>query len=784
MRYLTPLFLSLGAWAFAMHANAGTAAVVRDGWSYDRASFREPAAKVGETKAAKKGLKLTGWAEYDVTVLASGWYELWLGGCPPEWPRDVYLDGEAISRLQVSFGADKLAAPNPRGVQFKELNLFLSAGKHTLRFQRLGAPGVLPEAWELRPSDGAAASCIRLASASDRIGEPGASTAVKILGGGTGAATGYDLFWRDEATGVDISAGRVDFEAGDAPVEKSVALTLPKAGLYSLQAKSGGVWLRPSDLKAGYFLSAERRRVASDAANAPAFRFGAPFRDGAVLQREKPLPVWGWAKPGASVTVTLAKQTEKAVADGEGRWKVTFAPLAADGASLELKAIASGGGAIACHDVLIGEVWLLSGQSNMGGPLLTSTGGRALAETANYPDVRLAVTREGQAEKEGAPRPLSPMVWGKAVAAGNAQKNFAVWNAIPFAFGTEVSDALRVPVGLISANRGGTFVSTWISRELHEQTPSLRAIADSVREDERERVSQLVHLNKLAGQLRKWRADCDKAAAAGGPAPVAPVLTAEIQTANAPGLNYANLIEPLGDFPIRGVLWYQGESDSNMAEAYAERFPLLIKSWRELWRDPALPFLYAQIAYGSGNLYTGQPGDCRGAELKSVQLQALALPNTAMVVTDDLMKPGDDVHYPDKLPVGHRLALAALATVYGREVDYSGPIYKTQRIEDGKIRLAFDFAKGLAARGDPGAQLGGFTVAGEDRRWVKADAVIDGETVVVSSAQVSKPVAVRYSWADQPSGGNLVNRSGLPSPVFRTDNWPLSTAGVLWEKKN
>jgi sialate O-acetylesterase len=318
---------------------------------------------------------------------------------------------------------------------------------------------------------------------------------------------------------------------------------------------------------------------------------------------------------------------------------------------------------------------------------------------------------------------------------------------------------------------------------LGEKDPSLRAIVDTFSQETQERIPELLHLIKLSGQLQKWRQESEKAVAAGQPVPAAPVFTAEITASNDFGQNYTGLIEPLGTLAIRGVLWYQGESDSNMAEAYRHRFPLMIKNWRTLWNEPELPFLYVQIAYGKGDLYTGEPGDNRGAELKQTQLETLSVPHTAMVVTDDLMGPGDNVHYPDKLPVGHRLARAALATVYGKDIAYSGPIYKTQRIEGNKIRLMFDFAKdGLATKG--GGKPGGFTIAGEDRKWVNADAVIEGETVVVSSAKVPQPVAVRYSWAEQPSGGNLINKAGLPSPVFRTDNWPMITSGVLWEQKN
>ena len=187
-----------------------------------------------------------------------------------------------------------------------------------------------------------------------------------------------------------------------------------------------------------------------------------------------------------------------------------------------------------------------------------------------------------------------------------------------------------------------------------------------------------------------------------------------------------------------------------------------------------MPFHFVQIAYSKGEKYVGEPGDEPGSELKEAQTLALSVPHTAMAVTDDLMKPGNDIHYPDKLPVGHRLALTALATVYNRQVEYSGPVYKSLKVEDGAIRLFFKHAEGLAVKGEA---LNAFAIAGEDRKWVWADAKIDGETVLVRSPKVPNPVAVRYSWAPSPRGGNLVNQAGLPCPVFRTDDWPMVTAG-------
>lgn len=506
------------------------------------------------------------------------------------------------------------------------------------------------------------------------------------------------------------------------------------------------------------------------------FSLASLFQDGAVLQRDKSLPVWGWAKPAEKVDVTLGAQTRSAVADEKGRWQVVFEPLKL-GPPVTLSATA-GGKTVAAKDLLIGEVWLLSGQSNMGGPLLTCIGGEAVARQADFPEVRAVGVQPAQAAS-GEQR-LAKAAWVPAVSGGDPKK-LANWVGIEFGFGTELNQALKIPVGLILANRGGTFISTWVSRKTQESDPSFKAVLDSFSADEANRIPELLAIAKAEGQIAKWRKDKAAAEAAGQPVPPAPHLSRDTEVANFPAKNFDALIDPIAPYAIRGVLWYQGENDSNMAEVYAKRFEAWMKDWRALWHQPDLPILFVQLAYGSGKIYQGEPADNGGSELKDVQRRALSNPHTAMVVTNDLMRLDDNVHYLDKLPVGHRLANAALTTVYGQDKPYSGPLYRAMKVEGDKIRLSFDHAQGLAAKGD---KLGGFAIAGADRKWVWAEAKIDGDTVLVSHPQVSAPVAVRYSWAESPSGGNLVNADGLPAAVFRTDDWPMTSAGVGWVEKN
>jgi len=735
--------------------------ITRKGWDFDRQGFCELPAKVDEARKANKGIPLRGWVEYDITIPKAGWYELWLGGCPPGWPRDLLVDGKVVTRVQSSETADQVNPVPKEGVQFKELNLYLEEGKHVLRIQRYAPPGALPTVSELRPADGAFDGSLRADVTQSRIVKPGNEVEVKVWGGAT-AALALKLSWRNEASEELVPAGGVEFPASEKLEEKTVKLTAPPAGFYSLVAEVGDKTLRPADLKAGYFLSLDESKPGP--APGKELQFAGIFRDNVILQRQKPLPVWGWGAPGENVKVTLNGQTETATANADGRWQVTFKPMESP-ETLEL--VAQGQTkTVRCGNVRLGEVWLLSGQSNMGGPLLSSTGGKELAEKANSPDVRLALVGGSNGGR------LDPVSWQPAVSNGDPEV-LKKWIAIHFAFGTALNSELNVPVGLVGANRGGTYLSTWASQETHEKEPTLKKMLEAYRAEDRDRLQEKIYLNKLAADFAKWRKDKS------GPAPVLGPLPAP---RNYPALNYDTLIHPLAPFAIRGVLWHQGESDSAMAEAYRSRLPALIQNWRDLWQEPELPFIFAQIAYGSGNRYQGQPGDFTGAELKEAQTRSLSVPHTAMIVTDDLMKPGDDVHYPNKLPVGERFARAALATVYGKGGEYSGPIFKSQKIEGDKIRLTFDHAKGgLKAR--EGA-LEGFAVAGEDRKWVWAEASIDGETVLVGSKDVPHPVAVRYSWAESPCGGNLVNQAGWPAAVFRTDDWPMVTAGLFYDQRN
>lgn len=398
----------------------------------------------------------------------------------------------------------------------------------------------------------------------------------------------------------------------------------------------------------------------------------------------------------------------------------------------------------------------------MGGSLNTSTGGAELARAANYPDIRMAMVYGSKTEEQ-----LGSATWISAVSHGDI-KNMEKWIAIHFAFGADLREKLGVPIGLVSASRGGTCISTWAGLGTHRAEPAFAPLLANYEEGLAENLPEILHLENIAGYLDAWKMK-------GRPDPK-PRLGAPRFNNNAPAFCHRELIQPLAPFAIRGVLWYQGEADGNAAAAYRARFPAMIRDWRALWADPKLPFIYAQISYSGGKPTTAAPGDTGQGEVREAQTLALSVPHTAMIATIDLMTPTDDVHYKNKLPVGHRFASAALSSVHGfKNIEASGPHYKSMRIENNAIRLSFDHAAGLKTNNN--AAPGGFAIAGDDKKWEWADARIDGDTIVVSSEKIPKPVAVRHGWSAYPCGTNVINAAGLPLPTFRTDDWPMLTAG-------
>ena len=497
-----------------------------------------------------------------------------------------------------------------------------------------------------------------------------------------------------------------------------------------------------------------------------------------VLQQGMPVPVWGWADPGEQVTVTLGDQKQSATADPKGTWRVKLNALTAGGPHVLTVA---GKNTVTLEDVLVGEVWVCSGQSNMNMRLGGCRDAKQEIAAATYPQIRLflvptQVAQEPQTDVKGAWRACSPKTAGG-------------FSGVGYFFGRELHKALGVPVGLIHSAVGGTVAEAWTSRHALEAQPVLKsslAVWDKA-------VANWPNVepgyNQKRAEWRKvyraWRQAQKQPGAKKTRRPRGPGMPMGPKHTHLPGGLYNGMIAPLMPLAIRGAIWYQGEANAGRAEQYRTVFPAMIRDWRKNWGQGEFPFLFVQL--------TGYaPGERHWPYLREAQTMALSLPKTGMAVTIDVGA-ARDIHPKNKQDVGKRLALAGLAIGYDKDVVYSGPMYKSMKVEGNKIRLTFDHVGGglvpsreapkdCPVRGTPACCGGkkcivlmGFTIAGKDKKFVEAEAAIDGQTVVVSSPQVAEPVAVRYAWGGIPAC-NLYNKAGLPASPFRTDSWPRAAA--------
>jgi sialate O-acetylesterase len=636
------------------------------------------------------------------------------------------------------------------------------------------------------------------------------------------------------------------------------------------------------------------------------------FSDHAVLQRSSRAPIWGRADSGEQITIKLGSTTAHATADENGRWTTSLDLSRSEAGPTDL--VVRGSNSVTVTDVVVGEVWLASGQSNMEWLLKATTGSaRQIAASAN------PLLRQFRVTKAESAVPLKNVDGKWTVASPETSGEFT---AVGYYFGRDLQQTLKAPVGIIHSSWGGTAVETWTSKETLDSVPEfkigaeksednlrtysrrvrtyLRAFADWQDAHQRkDRASTGVPSagawhpatvpGKLSGPGATWlrckvqisasqagktltintgelrgieqvywngvrvgetsfeqsvkngydrRHVLAAAQVTEGEATIAfrvfnatddivfyrgisvasratggweqqsefilPPFTADLKASLPahPGREpqswdtashlYNAMIHPLVPYAIKGVIWYQGESNVGRAYQYRQAFPLLIQDWRARWNQPDLPFYFCQLASMGGK--SAQPGDTNWAELREAQSLTLALPHTGQAVLIDVGE-ANDIHPRNKQDVGARLAALALAQTYGKSVPFSGPVYKSMKIDGGKIALSFQHVgRGLAARplppsydvnsstgetaplvrNTPASELEGFAICGADRKWVWADAKIAGDQVVVSSSHVSAPVAVRYGWAMNPTC-NLTNDSGLPASPFRTDDFPLTS---------
>jgi len=530
-------------------------------------------------------------------------------------------------------------------------------------------------------------------------------------------------------------------------------------------------------------------------------RLPAIFGDHMVLQQDATLPVWGWADAGEEVTVTLGQgPAAKTTAAADGSWRVNLKPVPSSNEPTTLTV--AGRNTVTFQDVLVGEVWVCSGQSNMAWSVWGADGGAEEAKTARDPLMRIFL-----AERAKSIKPETDIT-GKWVPLGpDTTGNFS---AVAYFFGRDLRKTLQRPVGLIGTYVGGTPAQAWISlpslqkdppfsmyidqaarvRESYEKT-SVEYPALKTKYDEEQKQWQTEVGTPYEAAMKDWQAAVEKARAEGTSAPERPEPSRRAPNPPAepdggwgyPGNLFNAMIAPLIPYAIKGVIWYQGESNgfqADLATEYKTLFPRLITDWREKWGGGDFPFLFVQLS--SFKEPQKEPSETVAAGLawpllREAQFQTLSLPNTGMATTIDI---GDvtDIHPKDKLDVGLRLARAARHIAYGENLVYSGPLYDSFQVEGNKIRLKFRQAgSGLAigvapwpAGLKPGSELTGFAIAGEDQKWLWARAQINGDSVVVWNDAITTPAAVRYGWANHPTA-NLYNKEGLPASPFRTDDW-------------
>ncbi len=464
------------------------------------------------------------------------------------------------------------------------------------------------------------------------------------------------------------------------------------------------------------------RSLTSRAVNQKQLTAASVFTDNMVLQREIPVVVWGQADPGASVQIAFAGQVQSTEAADDGSWSLKLRPMEAitQGQTLTIK---SGSQQLSFANVVVGEVWLCAGQSNMGWTLVVSADATEHITNAVNSNIRFLSVPTVRSDKMELSLPTCNWLPSRP---GHAKN----WSAVAYHFATELFQELQVPIGIMWASLGATKIQEWTSQEINA-----------------------IHAYDIE---EEWND-------------------------NQPSSLFNGMIAPLIPFTMRGVIWYQGEENHWGAGVYQTQQAALIEDWRERWSQGSFPFIYVQLAnYGKTNTDPWSPW----AELQEAQLKSLSHPNTAMAVAIDVGE-ADDIHPPRKQPVGQRLAIAALGKVYKRRELFSGPQFRNFEVEGGTLRLFFDYADGL--RTTDGEALRWFEIAEADpsntnsARYVPANAVIDGETIIVSAAGITSPVAVRYAFNSNPEGCNLTNFAMLPASPFRTSkDWSVTLGNDIY----
>jgi sialate O-acetylesterase len=474
------------------------------------------------------------------------------------------------------------------------------------------------------------------------------------------------------------------------------------------------------------------------------------FGDHMVLQREASVRFWGTAEPGEQVTVKVGAQTKIAATDAGGKWLISLDPMPAGGpVGVEVQ----GKNAVKFQDVLIGDVWVCSGQSNMEFPVKRAQDADKDIAAAADPSIRLFSVGRKPSSK-----PLTSTEGSWAICGPETVPDFS---AVGYFFGRDLHKQLGIPVGLIHSSWGGTLAEAWTDRQALEANPDFAPIL------ERDKP----YIAEYPAALKRYEAQVAALTARGQTDKIKKLRKPQApeDNPNIPSALYNGMIAPLQPFAIKGAIWYQGESNRGRAYQYRTLLPAMITSWRKAWGEGDFPFLIVQLPeYGKNT----PEGDSQWAELREAQwLTAKNLPNVGIAVAMGLGDPAN-IHPLKKQEVGRRLVLVAEKQVYGKDVIDSGPAYKSMKVDGDKVEVSFDsMGGGLEAQG---GKIEGFTIAGDDHKFVPADAKIESDHVVVSAPGVPHPVAVRYGWANSPTC-TLYGKAGLPAAPFRTDDLAVST---------
>lgn len=501
------------------------------------------------------------------------------------------------------------------------------------------------------------------------------------------------------------------------------------------------------------------------------------FTDGLVLQQGKPIVVWGSAAPDENVLVSFAGQTKATQADLDGKWRITLDPLPANATPAEM--VLTGQNTLTLKDVLVGEVWICSGQSNMQWTVNKAANAEQEVAAAHFPQIRMFSVERATA--------MEPATQVKGSWKAASPENVGSFSAVAYYFGRHLHQVLKVPVGLINTSWGGTRIEAWTSLEsLKERPCAAQMLSDwnGIRESwnaKEENAKFEVAKSEWQSQVKAINAENAKNPADQKkqlpPAPRPP--TDPTHTPHYPAVLFNAMVAPLIPYTIQGAIWYQGESNQKRAFQYQELLPNMINDWRTRWNDE-FSFYIVQLASFGNNLPLTQDAGAADtwAELQEAQyLTAATLPKTGLAVTNDIGEE-KDIHPKNKQEVGRRLALWALAKDYARTTTVpSGPLFKNSLIEGNQVRIQFDYVGGGLKTRD-GGPLKHFQIAGADQKWFWAEARIEGDEIIVASPSVAQPVGVRYAWAAFPEGANLINAEGLPASCFRTDEFIPSTMGV------